>query len=82
MPQWLELHFREPKRIREVHLTFDTGLNRELTLSGAEGVNRRIVIGPQPETVRDYELQVLYGDSAKNSCESGRQLPTQASPPI
>lgn len=26
-PQWIELHFREPKRIREVHLTFDTGLN-------------------------------------------------------
>jgi hypothetical protein len=65
MPQWLELHFREPKRIREVHLTFDTGLNRELTLSAAEGVNRRIIIGPQLETVRDYEVQVLYGDSAK-----------------
>ena len=65
MPQWLELHFREPKRIREVHLTFDTGLNRELTLSFAEGTNRRMVWGPQPETVRDYELQVLYGDSAK-----------------
>jgi len=65
MPQWLELHFREPKRIREVHLTFDTGLNRELTLSFSDWVNRRMVWGPQPETVRDYELQVLYGDSAK-----------------
>ncbi len=65
MPQWLELHFREPKRIREVHLTFDTGLNRELTLSFSDWTNRRMIWGPQPETVRDYELQVLYGDSAK-----------------
>jgi len=65
MPQWLELHFREPKRIREVHLTFDTGLNRELTLSFSDWANRRMTWGPQPETVCDYELQVLYGDSAK-----------------
>jgi len=65
MPQWLELHFREPKRIREVHLTFDTGLNRELTLSFSDWANRRMIWGPQPETVCDYELQVLYGDSAK-----------------
>ncbi|MFN3422060.1 MAG: FAD-dependent oxidoreductase, partial [Armatimonadota bacterium] len=65
MPQWLELHFREPRRIREVHLTFDTGLNRELTLSFSDWANRRMIWGPQPETVRDYELQVLYGESAK-----------------
>lgn len=65
MPQWLELHFREPKRIREVHLTFDTGLNRELTLSFSDWANRRMIWGPQPETVRNYELQVLYGESAK-----------------
>lgn len=65
MPQWIELNFREPKRIRYVHLTFDTGLNRELTLSASEGAMRRVIWGPQPETVRDYELQVLYGNSAK-----------------
>lgn len=65
MPQWIELNFREPKRIREVHLTFDTGLNRELTLSASEGVMRRVIWGPQSETVKDYELQVLHGNSAK-----------------
>ncbi len=65
MPQWLELHFREPKRIREVHLTFDTGLSRALTLSAETNFTKRMVIGPQPETVRDYELQFLCGDSAK-----------------
>jgi len=46
-------------------LTFDTGLNRALTLTHEDGFHRRMVWGPQPETVRDYELQVLYGDSAK-----------------
>lgn len=65
MPQWLELHFRQPKRIQEVHLIFDTGLNRELTLTHSDAANRRIIRAPQPETVRDYELQVLDSNSAK-----------------
>lgn len=63
MPQWLELRFREPARIREVHIVFDTGLNRPLTLTHSDGFNKRMTKGPQSETVCDYELQLLNGDT-------------------
>lgn len=65
MPQWLELRFREPKRPREVRLVFDTGLNRPLTLTHSDRFNARMKPGPQPETVRDYELQLLDGERTK-----------------
>lgn len=65
LPQWLELRFKEPKRVREVHLVFDTGLNRALTLTHSDGFNGRMIRRPQPETVRDYELQVLDGETAR-----------------
>lgn len=65
MPQWIDLQFQEPKRIQEIHLTFDTGLNRQLTLTHADSHHAQQVWGPQPETVRDYEVQVINGESAK-----------------
>jgi len=65
MPQWIELRFSELKRLREVHLVFDTGLNRRMTLSYNERLKKQIIRGPQPETVRDYEVQVLSGGNAK-----------------
>ena len=65
LPQWIELQWPEAQRIREVHLVFDTGLNRRLALSLDTRFNAHVVRGPQPETVSDYELQVLDGDNAK-----------------
>ena len=53
---WIELGWDAPQRLREVQLTFDSGFQRELTLSGSDGVTARTVRGPQPETVRDYRL--------------------------
>lgn len=63
LPQWLELRFREPTRVSQVHLVFDTGLSRPLTLTHQDGFNSRMIRGPQPETVRDYDLQILDGGS-------------------
>lgn len=65
MPQWIELRFRKPVRLREVHLTFDTGLNRPLTLTHSDRFNHRMVRSAQPETVRDYELQLVDGATQK-----------------
>lgn len=53
---WIELQWDEPQNIREVQLTFDSGFQRELTLSAQDGINRGIVRAPQPETVRDYVI--------------------------
>ncbi len=63
-PQWVELRFPREVRLREVHLVFDTGLHRPLTLTHSDSYNARMVRGPQPETVRDYDLQLVHGRSA------------------
>lgn len=65
LPQWLELRFRRPERLREVHLVFDTGLHRPLTLTHSDAFHRRMIDGPQPETVRDYEVQIISGTSTR-----------------
>jgi hypothetical protein len=53
---WIELAWDQPQRIREVQVTFDTGLQRRLMLSASASVTRGQVRAPQPETVRDYQV--------------------------
>ena len=60
LPAWLELEWPETMPLREIHLTFCTGLERELTLTPSDKVTSKTIRGPQPETVRDYNL-VLDG---------------------
>jgi len=52
----LDLVWDEPKTLREVQITFDTGFERPLTLTHQDSYNARMVRAAQPETVRDYEL--------------------------
>lgn len=66
LPQHVDLMFAEPQRIREVHLTFDTGMHRQLCLSHSDGTTRKMIRGAQPECVRDYEVMVLGDTSAKS----------------
>lgn len=61
LPQWLQLEWKQPITLRELHLTFDTGFARPLTLTQSDGFNSRIVRGPQPETIRDYVIEVRQG---------------------
>lgn len=59
LPAWLELRWAGPVTVHAVHLIFDTGQHRFLTLSQAEGYTRRMHWGaPQPETVRDYRIEI------------------------
>jgi hypothetical protein len=53
---WIELSWPRPQRLRMIQLIFDSGFQRELTLSASDSVTRGIVRAPQPETVRDYRL--------------------------
>jgi FAD dependent oxidoreductase len=53
---WIELAWDRPRRIREIQITFDTGFQRELTLSSQDSVNAGVIRAPQPETVRDYTV--------------------------
>ncbi len=56
LPAWLELTWDAPQAIAEVHLTFDSGFQRELTLSASDATTRKIIRGAQPELVRDYDV--------------------------
>jgi len=53
---WLEFAWDRPERISQIQITFDTGFQRELTLSASDSVTKKVIRGPQPETVRDYEI--------------------------
>ncbi len=65
MPQSIQLKLEKTHRLREVHLTFDTRLNRQLFHSQSDHHSRSVVREPQPETVRDYELIVTHGENER-----------------
>lgn len=67
LPATLTLAWPEPAELCEVQLTFDTGLHRFLTLTQSDPVHERNIWGPQPETVRDYEIVGVAPD--------GREVP-------
>ncbi len=60
---WIALEWEKAQRVGELQITFDTGFQRELTLTSSDSINRGIVRAAQPETVRDYEVQVRKAGS-------------------
>jgi hypothetical protein len=61
---WIELAWEQPQKISRVQLTFDTGFQRELTLSSSDGITKGTVRAAQPETVRDYTLEYRTSDGS------------------
>lgn len=53
---WVELAWDAPQTLREIQITFDTGFQRELTLTSQDSANKGIIRAPQPETVKAYTL--------------------------
>ncbi|CEM14129.1 unnamed protein product [Vitrella brassicaformis CCMP3155] len=71
VPAWLKFEWEHPiQDLALVELVFDTGMHRELTLTLKRSMWNRIVWGrPQPETVKDYDIQVqLAGDGKDMWC--------------
>jgi hypothetical protein len=58
----IELAWEAPVSLRQVQIVFDSGFERPLTLTEQLSYRQRMIIGPQPETVRDYELSYLDTD--------------------
>ena len=56
LPAWIELTWPGPRAVSEIHLTFDSGFQRELILSASDATNRKTIRGAQPELVRDYDI--------------------------
>ena len=61
---WIELSWDQPQRLRRVQLTFDSGFQRQLTLSASDSITRTLIRQPQPETVKDYVIE--YADASGN----------------
>ncbi len=55
---WIELAWEKPQKVSQVQVTFDTGFHRELTLTCSNSLSKRMIRAPQPETVRDYSVEV------------------------
>lgn len=58
LPASLTVELAETREISEIHITFDSGFQRELILSPAQRTTDKVIRGPQPETVKDYEIQI------------------------
>ena len=59
LPAWLQLEWDGPVPVSEVQIVFDTGMHRVLTLTHSDAYAARLKWGqPQPETVRDYAVEV------------------------
>jgi hypothetical protein len=56
--EWIEFTLPKPVRLSALHLTFDTGFQRELMLTPSNSMTARHVRGPQPETVADYHVEI------------------------
>ncbi len=63
-PPWIELRWDTAKAIREIQITFDTGFQRQLTLSEQANQKKGMIRGPQPETIADYTIE--YADADGN----------------
>lgn len=62
LPASLSLELAAPKAISEIHVTFCSGLERELTLTMSDYVTAKTTRGAQAEIVRDYDV---YLDNEK-----------------
>ena len=79
---WIELSWDQPQAISHLQITFDTGFQRQLTLTSSDHENAKVIRAAQPETVKDY--RITYTAPGKNrggrAGAGARQLPT-AEPP-
>jgi hypothetical protein len=70
LPATIRFDWQTFQTVRSIQLVFDTGMHRHLTLSHHDGYTSQMIWGrPQPETVRDYEVQILEQDGWKTVCE-------------
>ncbi|MBN1481210.1 FAD-dependent oxidoreductase [candidate division KSB1 bacterium] len=53
---WIELQWEQPVVLSHIQITFDSGFQRELTLSAHPNNQKNGIRGAQPEVVKDYRL--------------------------
>jgi hypothetical protein len=63
---WLQLEWPAPVTLKQIQLTFDSGLHRRLLLSGEDSVYNSQVRGAQPEIAADYTIEARDGNAWKS----------------
>jgi len=71
LPAWLDVELPESAAIAQIHVTFDSGLQRELILTPSDSISAKSIRGPQPELVKDYNI---YLDQTLAVSVSGNYL--------
>lgn len=70
LPASILLRWDRPIKADNLRIVFDTGLHRVLTFSLADAYTEKMMWGkPQPETVRDYQIELCQGDRWKTLAE-------------
>ncbi|MGO1597684.1 MAG: FAD-dependent oxidoreductase [Sphingobacterium sp.] len=67
--QFLDLSWKQERRISIVEFTFDSGLDRHLRLSGEASVMKNQERGPQPEMLKDYRIELYNGSAIVDKLE-------------
>jgi len=61
---WIELAWGQPQKISNVQITFDSGA-RSLAQAAAYGVYKNMILGPQPEVIKDFKLIGILPDGSE-----------------
>ena len=61
-PAWIELRWPEARQLKHIQITFDSGFQRQLTLTAQDSQNRTVVRAAQPETVKAYSVSCKTAD--------------------
>jgi len=62
---WIELEWKTPVSLSHIQITFDSGFQRELTLTAHPHNMSKGIRGPQPEVVKDYTLTARNANGAE-----------------
>ncbi|TVY09187.1 FAD-dependent oxidoreductase [Paenibacillus cremeus] len=53
---WIELEWETPVSLSEITIVLDTGMHRRVTLTHDEALQKQLVWGPQPETLKEFRV--------------------------
>ena len=60
LPAWLEFRWEAPITFSRIDLTFDSGLQRHLTLTHSDDYLQEMIWSRQPETVKDFCIETEH----------------------
>lgn len=69
-PVWLRMEWDSPVTLSSLQVTHDTGLYRTLTITAQASVIKKMELGPQEETLSDYDIVGILEDGTEKPLAS------------